>query len=78
MKEILIPTSIKDRFFRKTIAHPEGGIFHHGDCYIFDVDIEICTCGLIHDAIYYNLIAELGLSDHYDKHIKQINKLRYS
>ena len=36
---------IRCRYFRKVIAG--YGIWHHGDCRIFDSDI--CTCGLLHD-----------------------------
>ena len=35
------------RYFRKTIAHPDGSVCHHGDCNFFSV--WICTCGLLHD-----------------------------
>lgn len=38
---------ITQRFFRKTIAHPDGSVVHHGDCDYFN--IKICTCGLLHD-----------------------------
>jgi len=35
------------RYFRRTQAHPEGSVCHHGDCDFFS--ISICTCGLLHD-----------------------------
>jgi hypothetical protein len=38
---------IRQRFFRKTIAHPEGAVAHHGDCDFSSV--KICTCALLHD-----------------------------
>lgn len=38
---------ILQRYFRKTKAHPDGGVVHHGDCDFFS--IRICTCGLHHD-----------------------------
>lgn len=38
---------IRDRYFRKTRAHPEGSVTHHGDCDFFS--IKICTCGMLHD-----------------------------
>jgi len=37
------------RYFRKTIAHPNGSIVHDGDCRFFD--IKICTCGLLHELL---------------------------
>lgn len=61
---------ILQRYFRKTIAHPEGSVCHHGDCDFFN--IKICTCGLLHDlrvdlekaAELYPLIdIELGEND---------------
>ena len=38
---------ILQRYFRRTKAHPEGSVTHHGDCDFFN--IRICTCGLHHD-----------------------------
>lgn len=38
---------IVQRYFRKTKAHPEGAVGHHGDCDFFN--IRVCTCGLHHD-----------------------------
>lgn len=38
---------VKKRYFRKVMAHPDGAIVHHGDCYYWDR--HICTCGLLHD-----------------------------
>ena len=35
------------RYFRKTAAHPEGAVCHHGDCDFFS--LSVCTCGLLHD-----------------------------
>lgn len=40
-------TRLLQRYFRKTIAHPDGSVCHHGDCDFFS--IWICTCGLLHD-----------------------------
>ncbi len=40
---------IKARYFRKTMANPDGAIGHHGDCHFWD--IKICTCGLLHDLL---------------------------
>lgn len=40
-------TLLLQRYFRKTIAHPEGAVVHHGDCDFFS--IKICGCGLHHD-----------------------------
>lgn len=40
-------TLLLQRYFRKTIAHPEGSVVHHGDCDFWS--IKICTCGLHHD-----------------------------
>lgn len=37
---------IKKRYFRQTIAHPDGEITHDGDCDVYPN--EICTCGLLH------------------------------
>lgn len=41
-------TRLLSRYFRKTKAHPEGSVNHHGDCNFF-TDARICTCGLLHD-----------------------------
>lgn len=41
-----IPARIRDFYFRKTIAHPDGAMVHHGDC-IFHTH-KICGCGLLH------------------------------
>lgn len=40
-------TRLIQRYFRKTAAHPEGSVCHHGDCDFFS--ITVCTCGLLHD-----------------------------
>lgn len=40
-------TRLLGRYFRKTRAHPEGTVTHHGDCEFFN--LKICTCGLHHD-----------------------------
>ena len=40
---------IKKRYFRETIAHLEGQITHHGDCYLYNADAECCNGGLHHD-----------------------------
>lgn len=40
-------TLLLQRYFRKTQAHPEGAVVHHGDCDFFS--IKVCTCGLHHD-----------------------------
>jgi hypothetical protein len=40
-------TLLLQRYFRKTQAHPEGSVVHHGDCAFFC--IKVCTCGLHHD-----------------------------
>jgi hypothetical protein len=40
-------TRLVQRYFRKTVAHPEGAVSHHGDCDFFS--ISVCTCGLLHD-----------------------------
>lgn len=40
-------TLLLQRYFRKTPAHPEGSVVHHGDCDFFS--IRICTCGLHRD-----------------------------
>ncbi len=42
-----LETKILHRYFRRTKAHPEGAVVHHGDCDFFN--IKICTCGLHHD-----------------------------
>ena len=41
---------LKERYFRKVIAHPKGAIVHHADCLIY-TEKHICTCGLHHDLI---------------------------
>lgn len=38
---------LMERYFRKTPAHPEGSITHHGDCDIYI--LKTCSCGLRHD-----------------------------
>ena len=35
------------RYFRKTMAFPNGSVCHEGDCRIFGDD-GICVCGLLH------------------------------
>lgn len=40
-------TRLLQRYYRKTRAHPEGSVTHHGDCDFFN--IKTCTCGLHHD-----------------------------
>lgn len=40
---------LKQRYWRKTIDGE--GLRHHGDCQFFD--IQICTCGLLHDISGY-------------------------
>jgi hypothetical protein len=40
-------TLLLQRYFRKTPAHPDGSVVHHGDCDFFS--IKVCTCGLHHD-----------------------------
>lgn len=35
------------RYFRKTKAHPDGAVVHHGDCDVFS--LRVCTCGLHND-----------------------------
>ena len=43
---------IYDRYFRKTIRHPEGVLVHHGYCHRYA--FKICTCGLLHDLMFLN------------------------
>lgn len=38
---------LRQRYFRKIKAHPEGAVAHFGDCNFFAV--QICTCGLLED-----------------------------
>ena len=40
----MLEPQIIHRYFRKTIAHTEGAVLHHGDCDYFS--IKVCTCGL--------------------------------
>jgi hypothetical protein len=47
-KESKAEKRIKQRYFRKVMAYPEGAIVHHGDCMFFS-EKKICTCGLHHD-----------------------------
>lgn len=67
----------KERYFRKVIARPEGGVEHYGDCDIHALS-GICTCGLLKDleplgeealAIYPDF------DEHYSKHMKNLRKL---
>ena len=53
-------TLLLQRYFRKTIAHPEGSIVHKADCDFFN--IKICTCGLHSDLLPMN---ETFLADRY-------------
>lgn len=46
-----IENRIVQRYFRKTIACPEGGVTHHGDCDFFSVFM--CSCGLLADLRAY-------------------------
>lgn len=64
-------TRINVRYFRKVIAG--HGIFHHGDCRVFDSDI--CTCGLLHDLMVLNEPDKL-YKDYYKEAAKQDKKLR--
>lgn len=50
MKTKTTEQRIRDRFFRRVIAHPRGAIVHHGDCHIYSF-IRVCTCGLHHDLL---------------------------
>lgn len=36
--------ALKERYFRKVIAYPEGAIVHFGDCWYYAC--QICSCGL--------------------------------
>jgi hypothetical protein len=47
---------IKDRYFRKVIAHPDGAIVHFGDCWWYAC--QICNCGLHSDLIWIQEEAE--------------------
>lgn len=40
---------LKARYFRPTMAHPEGAYGHHGDCEVHSSDV--CTCALLHDLL---------------------------
>jgi len=54
---------------RKTIANPDGAIAHDGDCDIYNVHLQICTCGLHHSlAIITNGDAE----EIYPKYIEEL------
>lgn len=46
-----LPDRIKNRYFRKVMAHPEGAVVHDGDCSIWR-SLKVCTCGLIHDLMW--------------------------
>ena len=51
MNTFIINEPFHQRYFRKVVAYPEGAIVHHGDCSFFNIDI--CTCGLLHDLRWY-------------------------
>ena len=55
-----IKRKIGERYFRRVIAHPQGAIVHHGDCFIYS-ETHLCTCGLHHDLIILpdNIIEEI-------------------
>jgi hypothetical protein len=42
-----IPKKIKDRYWRTTIAFPEGTVTHHVDCIVYRH--KICGCGFLMD-----------------------------
>jgi len=50
MDIVELPRSLQ-RFFRETVVHPEGGLFHDADCEFWNV--RVCTCGLLHALIWY-------------------------
>jgi len=60
---------LRERYFRKTQAHPNGSIVHHGDCEIFR--IKICTCGLLHDLASIDP-ADRGLV--YPKYLEELSE----
>jgi len=62
---------VKARYYRKVIKG--WGIWHHGDCRIFDSDI--CTCGLLHDLLYADQSNEL-YPNYYKEAAKQDKKIR--
>jgi len=43
-KIVLVPSSLR-RYYRQTIANPEGTVAHYGDCSIYCAP-KICDCGL--------------------------------
>lgn len=49
-----IPVTLRaaaDRFFRQTIACPDGQITHLGDCEIYRS--RVCDCGLLRTLVYF-------------------------
>lgn len=42
-----VEVRVRQGYFRKTAAHPDGQVVHHGDCDFFTT-IRHCSCGLLH------------------------------
>lgn len=67
-------TRLLQRYYRKTKAHPEGSVTHHGDCEFFS--IRVCSCGLHHDL---RSISPLLQQEHYpllDEELSDFEKVR--
>ncbi len=56
---------IKDRYFRKVIAHPEGAIVHYGDCHIYGN--YVCHCGLHADLQWIDYEEAIKLYPKYEE-----------
>ena len=61
---------IIERYKREVISHPKGAVVHHGDCGLYDADLEICTCGLHHDLIP---LKEKEIKEIYPKFYEELN-----
>ncbi len=67
-------TRLLQRYYRKTKAHPEGAITHHGDCEWYS--IKVCSCGLHHDLMPMSPDKQ---QDHYpllDEELSDFEKVR--
>lgn len=65
---------LKNRYFRKTLAHPNGDICHHGDCKIYRskkiYGFSPCTCGLLHDlSIVDGIVVEIIYPKYWDEDV---------
>jgi hypothetical protein len=73
LQHLLFMCEITDRYFRPTIAHPEGSVCHYGDCHFFGGDV--CTCGLLQD-LAWKEDPDLLFPPFYSQHARHQGRLR--